>query len=522
MFEDEIQCLGTRTIASGLTAPLNKDTGEEEMPFLTSRSTLDFPLPVIMLSVEKWRDVPARSLVFKSSESLRGFVHVGRPRSDVKSNTALDGAWFRCPVVSRNHAKIKFEDGQARLCLSLFCRALKHKILQVYLIDLKSYHGTHVRKPWETSSTQLAPFSRYALSTGDEITFGKAVGTNDGLVLPVVAHVSLIQTLTTVQATPTSSPPAPLASQHENRRNSGCYGIHNDNVSSTSASSNNSDSDIEEIPKSSSADPLPEPPQSNQPYFNLFRQLLPPKTSLPTAAASQIPCVPRAIPVQSLEDATATDSALQPLHGSLAEPPQPENDDPESKEDSVGLVGNPVSPSEMISSVSAHPPDSNLSCLEHHVQNTSMNVEVAGECGRKMTPEITPAPEEVVEGNLCVTSMAVTPECAAQVLSQVFGNTFLRRNLTKISQSEASLDNVPVIEFEESGALVNSKTEADTHKAGELQQDDKDIAQDVARSTPGGIGKFISMEELQLALAPLRVRSAFCFTSVRLTFNDKG
>ncbi|KAK1222338.1 hypothetical protein PQX77_014816 [Marasmius sp. AFHP31] len=80
---------------------------------------------------------------------------------------------FRCPVVSRKHAKFAFYDGKLFLC------------------DTESHHGTHIYRPGVSStSTKLVPYNELQVNDGDVITFGKTVR-NRELVKPVVVKVEL-------------------------------------------------------------------------------------------------------------------------------------------------------------------------------------------------------------------------------------------------------------------------------------------------------------------------------------------
>lgn len=64
----------------------------------------------------------------------------------------------------------------------------------MYLIDLSSHHGTHLRKSGELSSKALQAEVPTALSDGDIITFGKTVGRHEESVRPVVVRIELLRT----------------------------------------------------------------------------------------------------------------------------------------------------------------------------------------------------------------------------------------------------------------------------------------------------------------------------------------
>ncbi|KAJ7880302.1 hypothetical protein B0H14DRAFT_1572084 [Mycena olivaceomarginata] len=163
MAEDDcIQYLGTRPAARALPS----------LPFLSSSQR---PVTGLALYIEKSGTEPGHSLIFRKAEEP--VVHIGRrPGSDGDKRKSEAGkAFFTCPVVSRHHAKIAFSD-------SGHC----------YIIDLHSHHGTHIRKRDDTVSKQINAETPTLLADGDVVTFGKSVGSDKGLVRPVVARVDLI------------------------------------------------------------------------------------------------------------------------------------------------------------------------------------------------------------------------------------------------------------------------------------------------------------------------------------------
>ncbi|KAG6812813.1 hypothetical protein H0H92_000271 [Tricholoma furcatifolium] len=238
---------------------------DEDIQYLGTRSPHAFPTGII-LRVDKSTDDPACSLTFRRTTS--SVVNIGRrPSTEERIQSTSDSAMFRCPVVSRKHAKITFSDNGP-----------------VYLIDIKSHHGTHLRKVGESTSKMLTPETPAKLSDGDIITFGKSVGRNNELVRPVVARVELIYGARDPVFNPitparqvshidlTSSPP----------RNSGRYGVYD----SSDVSDN---SDVEEVSSSNPASgpnalPLsprilrnPEPSTSSLGRaFEVLKNLLPP------------------------------------------------------------------------------------------------------------------------------------------------------------------------------------------------------------------------------------------------------
>ncbi|KDQ58154.1 hypothetical protein JAAARDRAFT_34967 [Jaapia argillacea MUCL 33604] len=143
----------------------------------------------LRLHVEKCGQEPAHVLTF--SKSLTSVVNVGRKPTSFggRNGIELDNAMFRCPVISRRHAKIAFSDSG-----------------HVYIIDLNSHHGTHILKPGETVSKPLTPETPSILVDGDIVTFGKTVGRNEDAVRPVTARVQLLyDTNVDPFATPKSS-----------------------------------------------------------------------------------------------------------------------------------------------------------------------------------------------------------------------------------------------------------------------------------------------------------------------------
>ncbi|KAJ7695111.1 hypothetical protein B0H17DRAFT_1056449 [Mycena rosella] len=218
--DDCIQYLGTRPASRPLPSH----------PFLSSSQR---PVTGVELHIEKSTTEPGHSLIFRKADEP--VVHIGRrPGSDSDKGKKEPGkAFFACPVVSRHHAKIAFSDSG-----------------HAYLIDLNSHHGTHVRRDEAVSavSKQLVPETPTLLADGDVVTFGKSVGSDKGLVRPIVARIDLLYG---------SQPPLKplvvpgLAEGSILRPPSGRYGVYVPEVSSPSddsSSPGSHDSDIEEIP----------------------------------------------------------------------------------------------------------------------------------------------------------------------------------------------------------------------------------------------------------------------------------
>ncbi|KAJ7636046.1 hypothetical protein DFH06DRAFT_1219813 [Mycena polygramma] len=219
MAEDDcIQYLGTVRRPGARALP----------PFLSS---LMSPRPVtgIALNIEKSGAEPGRTLIFRKGEVA--VVHIGRrPGSDSDNRKADAGkAFFACPVVSRHHAKIAFSD-------SGHC----------YLIDTKSHHGTHVRKRDEAVSKQLNDETPTLLADGDVVTFGKSVGSDKGLVRPVVARIELLY-----GSQPPFKPLVVPGVSEPQRSPSGRYGVY---VPTSSASEGSSSSDEQDSPDSHDSD----------------------------------------------------------------------------------------------------------------------------------------------------------------------------------------------------------------------------------------------------------------------------
>ncbi|KAF7356840.1 hypothetical protein MVEN_01019600 [Mycena venus] len=225
MSEDDcIQYLGTRPSTRALPSP----------PFLSSSQR---PVTGVSLYIEKSATEASYGMLFRKAEEP--VVHIGRrPGSDGDKRKSEPGkAFFSCPVVSRNHAKIVFSDSG-----------------HAYIIDLHSHHGTHIRKKDEAVSKQLNPEGTpQLLADGDVVTFGKSVGSDKGLVRPVVARVDLLYG-SQPPLKPLVVPGAPEGQQKSLLRTpSGRYGVY---VSASSEGSSSSDeraspdshdSDIEEI-----------------------------------------------------------------------------------------------------------------------------------------------------------------------------------------------------------------------------------------------------------------------------------
>ncbi|KIP02373.1 hypothetical protein PHLGIDRAFT_298318 [Phlebiopsis gigantea 11061_1 CR5-6] len=211
----------------------------------TSRSSTMSDIAGISLIVDKHGDEPAHVLTFYKNKA--DVILIGR-RSSTSARPPTDEhdrALFRCPVISRRHAKITFTQyGNA----------------QVYISDLASHHGTHIQRPGETLPKPVPSEYPTVLADGDTLTFGKPVGKESSLVHPVTARVHLLFSIPS-----TSSPPAQASStEHQltspaavttpsRTGSSGRYGIYTPAMTS-SGSDSSSEDEIEEMPP-------PPPPQ---------------------------------------------------------------------------------------------------------------------------------------------------------------------------------------------------------------------------------------------------------------------
>ena len=99
----------------------------------------------------------------------------------------------------------------------------------MYIVDLKSRHGTHVRKQGETTSRMLQPEVETTLADGDILTFGKAVGQGASLVSPVTARIEFLHDILDIRDTPpwcVSTPADSLSHEPRLRKlSTGRYGL---------------------------------------------------------------------------------------------------------------------------------------------------------------------------------------------------------------------------------------------------------------------------------------------------------
>ncbi|KAJ8496385.1 hypothetical protein ONZ51_g1154 [Trametes cubensis] len=235
----------------------------------------------IVLHVDEYGDQPAETLTFTKSTSRT--ISVGRKSSQGNVPDDPGRALFRCPVVSRKHAKITFTEYG-----------------NVYIIDLRSHHGTHILRPGELVSTPCLPEVPTVLADGDQITFGKSVGRDAFLVRPIVVRVQLMfgrdASLRAPSPLPNSvtnddpaSPDKPLT-----RTNSGRYGVYPPSPES-SPSTSDGESDIREI--SPPTLPYNPPPTSQRLLFRagsqsrrirLLQSILPPVHLVPERLSEEL------------------------------------------------------------------------------------------------------------------------------------------------------------------------------------------------------------------------------------------
>ncbi|KAI9461536.1 hypothetical protein F5148DRAFT_1214961 [Russula earlei] len=153
---------------------------------LASHPPMHPPASGIMLVIPKSGDEPTQTLRFLKSRSP--VVHIGRASSShLDTDKSSDSILFRCPVISRRHAKLMFSSGQ------------------VYIVDLHSHHGTHLRRRDEIVRP-IVPDVPITLQDGDTLIFGKAVGKEPFCVSPVIANIMLIYDTEAVQSPIISQP----------------------------------------------------------------------------------------------------------------------------------------------------------------------------------------------------------------------------------------------------------------------------------------------------------------------------
>lgn len=233
--DDEVEYLGTN-FAQPATCPCDPQQ----------------PVTGVTLHVESCGGKPAHNVSFFNTRTSH--VHIGRKsisddRSMRKENDDQN-AVFACPVVSAKHAKLVLASSG-----------------HVYIVDLKSRHGTHLQKQGETTSRMLQPEVEITLADGDVVTFGKAVGQGATLVSPVTVRIEFLRDILDMRDSPPwCLTPAESSSPRLRKLSTGRYGLNSpisyhsspshssESISSPSGSSNEAalhsehESDIEEIP----------------------------------------------------------------------------------------------------------------------------------------------------------------------------------------------------------------------------------------------------------------------------------
>ncbi|KAI0246040.1 hypothetical protein BJV78DRAFT_1258274 [Lactifluus subvellereus] len=253
--DDDIQFLG-------MVSPISTNKPYSISPNLS----LQPPASGIMLVVPKNGDEPTQTLRFLKSSSV--VVHIGRASSSLtEAEKSPDSIQFRCPVISRRHAKLMFSSGH------------------VYIVDLNSHHGTHLLRRGDVVPRSIVPDVPIALQDGDTLTFGKAVGKEPYSVSPITANVMLIYDTEAVLSPPPAvqpvisltdsptSPTTPIKSKQPaaapNSSISGRYGLfgpHSPCSQSSSPGSSDedfsqSDHDIEEDEDEDEDDYYLDPPE---------------------------------------------------------------------------------------------------------------------------------------------------------------------------------------------------------------------------------------------------------------------
>ncbi|KAF5353815.1 hypothetical protein D9758_010573 [Tetrapyrgos nigripes] len=164
-------------------------------------------------------------------KAMSNTVVVGRRPQDVLNNDPTK-AMFRCPVISRTHAKFTFSDSGL-----------------LYITDTNSHHGTHVRKPRSLTSTMLKSETPTRLEDGDSITFGKSVAkTPENVVRPITVKVELLYGSSSAYSyLPLRSSRTPHLSIPQLSPSSGRFGVHgpsrSDDMESSDSSSHSSSRD---------------------------------------------------------------------------------------------------------------------------------------------------------------------------------------------------------------------------------------------------------------------------------------
>ncbi|KAJ3797860.1 hypothetical protein GGU11DRAFT_783319 [Lentinula aff. detonsa] len=199
---------------------------DDDIQFLGINNT---PLPRaksvtgFILHIEKNGNEPEYRMIFPKADG--NIVVVGRKPPQQRSgvyDSDSSKAMFRCPVVSRAHAKFTFSDSGL-----------------LYVTDTSSHHGTHIRRSRDLHSRRIPTETLVQVKDGDMITLGKSVDKNNEIVRPVVARVELSynapipRTLTSITKLTKSI-----------SASSGRYGLRTSDSSAANSSSENSNDSL--------------------------------------------------------------------------------------------------------------------------------------------------------------------------------------------------------------------------------------------------------------------------------------
>lgn len=125
-------------------------------PTITRRG-LTFPLIGIMLVIPKAGDEPTQTLRFLKSRST--VVHIGRASSSLggDADKSPDAIQFRCPVISRKHAKLMFSSGHVspiNFCATLLTLILMAVMAYPYMHRSTSSTFTPIMVPIYSEGTK--------------------------------------------------------------------------------------------------------------------------------------------------------------------------------------------------------------------------------------------------------------------------------------------------------------------------------------------------------------------------------
>jgi hypothetical protein len=107
----------------------------------TNSPVLTFPLIGIMLVIPKSGDEPTQTLRFIKSRSA--VVHIGRASSSIipDPDKSPDTIQFRCPVISRRHARLMFSSGHVCARILVTCAV-------PYMTHIRTCTGVHRGPPF--------------------------------------------------------------------------------------------------------------------------------------------------------------------------------------------------------------------------------------------------------------------------------------------------------------------------------------------------------------------------------------